>query len=454
MAWPPRKFVMGPQDLAEPSARRIIVFSLAALLAAGSGRAHAAEPEESAAARAARQAELDAVARDIALTEERQAELRREIAALDKDRATLNQTLIETGQRVQALEAAIDDTEGRIRALAANEAALHDSLVRRRDVLAEVLAALQRMGHRPPPAILVRPEDALASVRSAILLGAVVPDLRAAADKLALDLKTMVSLKNEMAMERDRMRRDAVALAEERTRVELLLAELREQRVASASALADEEKRAAALAAQATNLKDLIARMENEIAAAARAKASAEKAAADNRKASEDGSRAKPTSLGSADRLAPAVSFVDARGLLPLPVNGKRIRGYGDQDGLGVKTEGISIATRPGAQVNAPSDGWVVYAGPFRSYGQLLIINAGDGYHVLLAGMERIDVQLGQFVLAGEPVAMMASPKLASAGAVDMVSTQPVLYIEFRKDGTSIDPAPWWAASSEKKVGG
>ena len=92
--------------------------------------------------------------------------------------------------------------------------------------------------------------------------------------------------------------------------------------------------------------------------------------------------------------------------------------------------------------------------GPFRSYGKLLIINAGDGYHVLLAGMDQINVQLGQFVLAGEPVAMMASPKLASAGAVDIVSTQPVLYIEFRKDGTPIDPAPWWAATDDEKVGG
>jgi septal ring factor EnvC (AmiA/AmiB activator) len=83
-----------------------------------------------------------------------------------------------------------------------------------------------------------------------------------------------------------------------------------------------------------------------------------------------------------------------------------------------------------------------------------LIINAGDDYHVLLAGMERIDVPLGQFVLAGEPVAMMASQKLASAGTVAMGAAQPVLYVEFRKDGTSIDPAPWWAASHDEKVGG
>ena len=148
------------------------------------------------------------------------------------------------------------------------------------------------------------------------------------------------------------------------------------------------------------------------------------------------------------------MSFADAKGLLPLPSSGQIVRNFGVDDGLGGQTLGISMATRPGGQVSSPADGWVVYAGPFRSYGQLLIINAGDGYHVLLAGMDEIDVQLGQFVLAGEPVATMASPKLASADPADIVSTQPVLYIEFRKDGSSIDPAPWWAASSDEKVGG
>jgi septal ring factor EnvC (AmiA/AmiB activator) len=152
--------------------------------------------------------------------------------------------------------------------------------------------------------------------------------------------------------------------------------------------------------------------------------------------------------------LTPSVAFADARGLLPRPVNGTTLKEFGESDGLGAKTQGVSLSTRQGAQVNSPADGWVVYAGPFRSYGQLLIINAGGGYHILLAGMERIDVQLGQFVLAGEPVAVMATQRLASAGAMDIGSAQPVLYIEFRKDGNSIDPAPWWASSSDEKVGG
>ena len=104
-------------------------------------------------------------------------------------------------------------------------------------------------------------------------------------------------------------------------------------------------------------------------------------------------------------------------------------------------------------QVTAPADGWVVFAGPFRSYGQLLILNAGGGYHVLLAGMERISVDLGQFVLAGEPVAVMGNGSRIAA-ILATGSSQPVLYIEFRKDGTPIDPGPWWAAGEVEKVRG
>ena len=201
----------------------------------------------------------------------------------------------------------------------------------------------------------------------------------------------------------------------------------------------------------ATSLRDLIARLERESPTAAAASAEAEKAAA----VAHDQSGGRPAkSLGNADRLAPSVAFVDAKGLLPMPVSGRIIRKFGDKDDVGGRAQGMSVATRPGGLVSAPTDGWIVYSGPFRSYGQLLIINAGDGYHVLLAGMGRTDVQLGQFVLAGEPVAVMAEQKLASIGAVDMAAKQPVLYIEFRKDGTSIDPAPWWAASNVEKVGG
>ena len=122
-------------------------------------------------------------------------------------------------------------------------------------------------------------------------------------------------------------------------------------------------------------------------------------------------------------------------------------------DGIGGTEKGLSLSTRPGSQITAPCDGWVVYSGTFRNYGQLLILNAGGGYHVLLAGMERISVDLGQFVVTGEPVAVMGGGA-QSAAAIATRSAQPVLYVEFRKDGTPVDPGPWWAASEGEKVRG
>jgi murein hydrolase activator len=399
----------------------------------------------------ARKAELDAVTHDIELTASRQAELKSEIDALDKDRATLNQSLIDTNRQVQKLESDIDAAEARLKGLYASEDKIRAKLAGQRDVLAEVLAALQRMGYHPPPAILVRPQDALASIRSAILLGAVVPDLRVAADALADNLRQLTELRGAREKERDNLRENATALAEGRARVTLLIEDRQNQRQASLDALADEQKRSAVLAGQATSLRDLIARMEAENATAAAAAAAAEKAA---EVALTENGGTQAQSLGSADRLTPKVAFPSTKGLLPMPASGTQIKAFGDPDGLGGKAQGISLTTREGAAVSSPCDGWVVYAGPFRSYGQLLIINAGDGYHVLLAGMERTDVQLGQFVLAGEPVAAMASQKLANAGPVAVGITQPVLYIEFRKDGASVDPAPWWAAPNVEKVGG
>ena len=95
----------------------------------------------------------------------------------------------------------------------------------------------------------------------------------------------------------------------------------------------------------------------------------------------------------------------------------------------------------------------MVYSGPFRSYGQLLILNAGGGYHVLLAGMEKVSVSLGQFVLTGEPVGDMGSASSQIASVVGGGAQQPVLYVEFRKDRKSIDPGPWWASNAEKVRG-
>ena len=376
-----------------------------------------------------------------------QAKLRIEIEALGQDRGKFNQDLISTATRVRDVEASIDATRARLEPLDEQEKLFRKSLAERRDVIVEILAALQRIGRQPPPALMVRPEDALQAVRTAITLGAVLPEMRAQADALAGELSDLVRVRKEIVNESDRLAGDLDLLGHEQLRLTLLIDERQKREAVAKQALDAERQRAADFARQVDSIKDLIAKLEGGLDPATRAARDAARTIAN------DATQPELAALSDPGRLAPAVAFADMRGHLHLPVNGVPIREFGGSDGVGGTQKGLSVAARPGAEITAPCDGWVVYAGPFRSYGQLLILNAGGGYHVLLAGMDRISVDLGQFVLTGEPVAMMGDASQAAA-TVTTGPKRPVLYVEFRKDGTPIDPSPWWATNEGEKVRG
>ena len=371
----------------------------------------------------------------IQVTQDRRDELQQEVDNLDQDRAALNQDLIDTNQRVQELEGQLDDIEQRLSELADQEDGVRAQLGARRDVLAEVLAALQRMGQAPPPAIIIEPEDALAAVRGAIVLGAVVPEIRGEAEALMANIEQLVALRQEQEAERQRIIDAATQMADEQERLQLLIAERQQTLDQTNDTLQAEQERLGTLAAMASTLEELIANFD-------------EGTPADQNVAAVPPTPVEPGTpdfLGDADRIAPAVAFGAAQHLLPRPANGDLVTGFGVDDGLGGQTAGISIATRPGARVSSPADGWIEFAGPYRSYGNLLILNAGDGYRIVMSGMDSIDVQRGQFVLAGEPVGVMRATRVAAASDAALGTDRPVLYVEFRKDGESIDPAPWWA---------
>ena len=378
-----------------------------------------------------------------------QEKFKADIAAIGQDRSKLNQQLIDIAARVRGVETRIGDAEARLRTLDGREQQIRNSLDSRRSEIVEVLAALQRAGRRAPPALLVRPEDALQSLRTAMLLGSVVPEMRSQAERLAGDLGELIGLRKTIAAERDQLAIDRDKLKGDQVQLASLVDERQRKQSAIEKDLEAESARALMLARQADSLQGLIAKMEQDLKSAAKA---AEIASLKGTPAALNG---KPNlgALKDPGRLSPAIAFASAKGLFALPVNGVKIREFGGSDGVGGVEKGISLATRAGAQVTTPCDGWVVYAGPFRSYGQLLILNAGGGYHVLIAGMERISVNIGQFVLTGEPVATMGTTsQVASILAAN--ASQPVLYIEFRKDGTPIDPGPWWAANEGEKVRG
>ena len=394
--------------------------------------------------------ELEALRAEQKRILDNEAKLKREIESISDDRRKFNQQLIDTAARVTGVEQRVDKTQERLNLYDESQVGLQKSLDERQQVIAEVLAALQRIGRNAPPAMILPAEDALQSVRSAMLLGAVLPEMRQQTEALVNDLGELVRLRKQIADERDKLARDLFVLADERQRLSLLIEERQKKQVEVEKSLAEERQRAAALARQAADVKDLIAKLEQGLDSVARASRQALRSG-DGKKAID--LRPDLAALKDPGRLTPAIAFASAKGLLPLPVNGVKIKGFGAPDGVGGTEKGLSLAARPGSQITAPCDGWVVYSGTFRNYGQLLILNAGGGYHILLAGMERISVDLGQFVVTGEPVAVMGSgAKLAVP--LMLGSGQPVLYVEFRKDGVPVDPGPWWAASEGEKVRG
>jgi septal ring factor EnvC (AmiA/AmiB activator) len=394
--------------------------------------------------------ELDSVRDEQRKSLETQQRLTTENSAIADERRRLGQSLIDSASKIRATEDRIATMEVRLREFDDNEANIRKSFDGRRTQIAEILAALQRIGRRPPPAVFAGAHDANESLRTAMSLEAVLPQMRSETNKLQAELADLAHVKAAKATEHDQLTAELAGLAQMKSNMETLIEERQAKQTEVEQAIAKERERAAMLSRQVDNLKDLIGKLEP----AAENTNTTKKSGRDSKS-----QKANLAALNDPSRMGPAVAFVSAKGRLTLPVNGTKIRDFGTPDGTGSNDKGISISTRPGAQVTAPCDGWVVYAAPYRSYGQLLILNVGGGYHVLLAGMERITVDPGQFVLTGEPVAVMGSgTRIASASAPGSSSVigspQPVLYIEFRKDGTPIDSSPWWAATVNEKVGG
>jgi murein hydrolase activator len=402
--------------------------------------------------RADKEIELRGVEDTLRASEEQRRAIEAEIESFRADRARLSAALIETTAKVQDAERAAEAAGEKLASLNATADELSRSLERRRAAIADVLAALQRMGSNPPPAVLVKPSDMSEAVRAATVMGAVIPELKLETEQVRNDLDALARTRDSIVTERDELAQKSQALAADKMRLSALIDARQQSLVSAQDALGSQRQRAADLARQATSLKDFIARLDSENAArkAAAAAAHATEAAA----AAEIEARAKAARAADPARLKPEIAFGDAKGEVPLPAAGAILKTFGSPDGLGGIERGVSLATPAGATVSAPADGAVLFAGPYRTYGQLLIMDAGGGYYVLLAGMDRVNVEAGEFVLAGEPIGVMGDGSVRTATAAAVGAARPVLYIELRKDGTAIDPGPWWAKADIEKARG
>lgn len=329
------------------------------------------------------------------------------------DRAALKRRLVAAAQRAQDHEAKISDLEHRIAALREQDRDIRASLAERHRHSAIMLAALQRLARNPPATLIMLPADPADTVRSAILLRGAVPRLEAQAAALRDELWQMANLRQRIAVERRHLVTAGTALEGERRELaELIGRKARLERRARVDS-AEAGTRIAELATQARSIQELLDRLAITRKRLALTRPALPKAAP------------------------------PARSRALFPARGRVVRRFGHADQTGTGAKGITLETRTAAQVVAPVDGLVVFAGSFRGYGRLLIIENGEGYHMLMAGLARLDAAVGDEVLEGEPVGIM------DPGS----GVKPNLYFELRRDGRPVNPLPWLAATKDKVSG-
>jgi septal ring factor EnvC (AmiA/AmiB activator) len=380
--------------------------------------------------------ELETTSRALERSRTRERALRSEAAALAREEQEVARELIEAAAQIRARETMVASSLVRIARLESDERALRARLAARKDALSALLSGLVRLDQNPPPALLVSSGDVLQALRAAMLFGAAVPAMRSQTAVLSHDLSRLTSLRTTIAREEqdlavnlERMRSAKLQLEELHARKKALLD-------SAGEALAKEQARAAGLARKARNLQQLVDSLAEE---------------ARRRERRRQEAALKAAVPPPAALQMPPPLFSKALGKLHYPALGELVARFGDADGYGGSIKGVFIATRAGAQVIGPAHGRVAFAGNFRSYGQLLILDVGEGYHVLLAGMARIRVTTGQRVAAGEPVGEMGQASALGNRIGDRLKdARPVLYVEFRKAGTAVDSANWWIGGNKE----
>lgn len=364
----------------------------------------------------------------------RQNDLESRSSALDQEMAALRGRLVRSAAAVQQSEAAVTVLETDVALLGARHDAKWQEWRRNRAGLAAALVALLRLRRSPPEALALQPALWTDTSRTLSLLGKTVPALRDRVARLSGDLAELAALRDAKD---DKLAALADANAKHRResgRLEMLL---RRKSSLQATVMADRRHAAGqtgALAKQAKDLKDLVQVL---IAAAGRP---AKPAPAVPRRAPEPRRDTAPDHTLLDDEVAQPVIVPSS---LPLPAFGEVVLDFGDRPDGDAPSQGVTLKTRESAQVIAPHDGRIVFVGPFRGYGELLIIEHSEEYHTLLAGFSHIHGEVGQWVRAGEPVGIMGR----GAGLA------PRLYIEVRRNGQPINPLAW-LESGDRKVSG
>ncbi len=365
-----------------------------------------------------------------------QREALQQAAAARSDAQKLAAQQAQILARLRDAEQATSTAAARIEALADRRRAAAARLAVRAADITPLLPVLERLALFPAETMLAVPMPPEQAVRGALVLGGIVRMLEHEARALRAEQEEVARLQAELD---DALPKMSEAQAAQARAAEALDAQLRATR-AEGRAAEDEAARAARRAsteaARAEGLKSAIAQIEAERRAAeTQARREAEEAAR-RRQASAAAARTRQAELAAPAGPGIAEPAPSGGAGLAAPVSGTLVRGFGDATDSG-PSSGLSYHAAPAARVFSPCGGRVVFAGPFRSFGQLVIVDCGGGYHFVLAGFERIDLAVGQRVASGTPVGVMPGWDPRSA------SGRPSLYVELRRSGQAVNPAPF-----------
>ena len=354
----------------------------------------------------------------------------------------ISKDMIASAKQIQNSEEKISRMESELETLRADLKKAEENFVVEDDNLIKTLSALQNLALKPTEALFVQPLTPVEIIRSAMLLREAVPYLQENAARIREDLEKIEAQKNLVEKQVARIIRQKKILEKEHEQMKALVQRKSKIRNAVEIKSVKAKKKVEQLASQANDLRDLLNKLEKQRQEKLRRQEEerprlAELKAAEARRAAEETKKLEEKQRADLIKFKPEVinevgeNFVKAKGHLLRPARGPVVTAYGEQMSKGVTSKGIIIKTRSQAQVISPYDGTVIFAGPFRGYGNLIIIEHGQGYLSLLAGLEEVDCELGQMLLAGEPVGQM--PESGDAR----------LYVELRKDNHPVNPLTW-----------
>lgn len=351
-------------------------------------------------------------------TEAKKAELEEQSKKLGEDMKSTQKQLVGIAADVKKNEARLNELEKRMGDNRIEQDEIQARLKKDKNSIGNLVLALERLDRTPPEAILARPGAPLETAQSAMLLQSILPNIYGRAESLKKDLTRLDALLKELEEDQAEVKSTALALAAKQDEIGALLKRRKSLYSQTQTDIREQESTLREISARAKNLRDLVARIEQQ------EEEFRTQALAREREGGE-------TVRASALRATP----IPKPGEAQLPVSGLIRVGYKQTDDIGAESQGLTIEGRPGALVVSPMGGVVRYAGYFKNYGQIIIVEHQKDYHSLIAGLARIDTVVGQSVAAGEPVGTLAK----SGGE------RPTLYYELRLDGEPVNPAKKFA---------